>query len=74
MQEKRLKWYGHVVRREDEHINRRVLDMKVEGLRARDRPKMRWSDCVTEDMKGKNLDCTDLRGRRKWRKTDVDPT
>ena len=34
-QEKRLKWYGHAMRRDDEHINRRVLEMKIEGVRAR---------------------------------------
>jgi len=39
VQEKSLKWYGHVVRREDEHINHRVFDMKVEGMRAKGRPK-----------------------------------
>ena len=34
VQEKRLKWYGHVVRKEDKHIIHRALDMKVEGARA----------------------------------------
>jgi len=24
--------YGHVMRREDEHVKRRVLEMKVEGV------------------------------------------
>ena len=68
-------WYGHVVRREDERINRRVLDMKVERMRARGRSKSRWSDCVTEDTKERNLVGTDARGRGKWRKVvmNVDP-
>jgi len=76
VQEKRLKWYGHVVRKEDKHIIHRALDMKVEGVRASGRPKRRWSDCVTKDMKEKNLEGTDARDRRKWRTTimNVSPT
>jgi len=59
-----------------EQINRRVLDMKVEGVRARGRQKRRWADCVTEDIKERHLEGTDVRGRRKWRKAvmNIDPT
>ena len=32
---KRLRWYGHVSRRDDSHITRTVLDMVVEGVRPR---------------------------------------
>jgi len=64
------------MRREDNHIDRRVLEMKVEGVTARRRPKIRWSDYVTEDMKEKNLEGTDSRDWSKWRKEvmNVDPT
>jgi len=88
-QEKRLKWYGHVMitphitqlwyghvmKRETEHIYCRVLDMYVEWVVARGRPKRRRSDCVTEDMKEKNLEGTYARDRGKWRKAvvNVDP-
>ena len=62
-----LLWYADVMRR--------VLEMRVEGVRARDRPKQRWSDCVTEDMKEKNLEGADVRDGRKGRKevVNVDP-
>ena len=60
------KWYGHVMRREGEHVNRRVLEMKVEGVRARGKPIRCQSDCVAEDLKEKNLDeGTDARNKRK---------
>ena len=29
--ESRLKWYGHVLRREDEHVGKRVMAMEVSG-------------------------------------------
>ena len=44
----RLSWYGHVVRREETHITRSTLSMKVTGTRPRGRPKMRWLDRLCE--------------------------
>ena len=43
VQERRLKWYGHVMRREEHYIGRRAMVMKVQGRRKRGRPKRR--DC-----------------------------
>ena len=40
--QKRLSWYGHVMRREETHVTRSTLSMKVMGTRSRRRPKMRW--------------------------------
>ena len=31
VQESRLKWYGHVLRREDEYVGKRVMGMEVSG-------------------------------------------
>jgi hypothetical protein len=35
----RFSWYGHVMRREENHVTRREMDMNVEGWRGRGRPK-----------------------------------
>ena len=35
VQESRLKWYGHVLRREDEYVGKRVMAMEVQGKRRR---------------------------------------
>ncbi|KAK3521284.1 hypothetical protein QTP70_003127 [Hemibagrus guttatus] len=46
VREARLRWFGHVQRRESEYIGRRMLDMKLPGRRQRGRPKRRlvlWS-------------------------------
>ena len=32
----RLQWYGHVMRKEEDCVVRRVMDMEVEGRRRRD--------------------------------------
>ncbi|KAK3545589.1 hypothetical protein QTP70_008138 [Hemibagrus guttatus] len=39
VREARLRWFGHVQRRESEYIGRRMLDMKLPGRRQRGRPK-----------------------------------
>ncbi|XP_068227987.1 uncharacterized protein [Palaemon carinicauda] len=39
IQESRLRWYGHVMRRYKQYIERRVLEMEVRGTRRKGRPK-----------------------------------
>ena len=41
VQESRLEWYGHVLRREDEYVGKRVMGMEVPGKRRRGRPTRR---------------------------------
>ena len=33
VEERRLKWYGHVMRREEHYVGRRAMEMKVQGRR-----------------------------------------
>ena len=47
--EKRLKWYGHVRRMEEEHIVRRMLDVDIPGKRRRGRPNLRWKDACKRE-------------------------
>ncbi|KAK3566785.1 hypothetical protein QTP86_004517 [Hemibagrus guttatus] len=41
LREARLRWFGHVQKRESEYIGRRMLDMELPGRRQRGRPKRR---------------------------------
>ena len=41
-------WYGHVLRREDGHVLRRVLDFEVGGQREKGSPKRMWKRQVEE--------------------------
>ena len=43
----RLRWAGHVIRRDDD-LSRRVLS-EPGGKRLRGRPRLRWEDGVKED-------------------------
>ena len=46
----RLRWYGHVKRREEDYVGKRMMETVVPGRRKRERPRRRWMDLVREDM------------------------
>ena len=76
VQEIRLKWYGHVIRREEHYVGRRAMVMPVQGRRKRGRPKRRWLDKVKDDIKEKGLSADDVYDRATWRRMSsyIDPT
>jgi len=63
----RLRWYGHVMRREDNVGIKKVLGFEVEGRLARGRPKLMWKDVVDRDMKEYQMEESDWGDRVKWR-------
>ena len=63
----RLRWYGHVSRRDDIHMTRTVLDMVVEGVRPRGRPKLRYMDTIRRDIKKNALTDVTILNRKDWR-------
>ena len=67
VQDSRLKWYGHVLRREDEYVGKRVMAMEVPGKRRRGRPKRRWLDKIRNDLSEKELSGEDVQDRTKRR-------
>ena len=50
MREGRLRWYEHVMRRDQEYVGRKMIEMELPGKRKRGRPKRRFLDVVKEDM------------------------
>ena len=58
MREGKLRWYGHVMRRDQDYVGRKIMKMELPGKRKIGRPKRRFLDIVKEDM-GKLV-----RGRR----------
>ena len=55
VQESRLKWYEHVLRREDEYVGKRVMVMEVPGKRRRERPEQMWLDNIKNDLSEREL-------------------
>ena len=68
-----LKWYGHVMRREEHYVGRRAMVMKVQGRRKRGRPKRRWLDKVKDDIKEKGQSADDVYDRATWRRMSSYP-
>ena len=73
VQESRLKWYGHVLRREDECVGKRVMAMEVPGKRRRGRPNRGWLDSIMNDLSEIQLSGEDAQDRAKCRRL-VDAT
>ena len=65
--EARLRWYGHVLRKDDGYIGRRMLRMELPGKRKRGRPKRRFVDVVKEDMAEVEVKEEDADDRSNWR-------
>ncbi|KAK3524733.1 hypothetical protein QTP86_001887, partial [Hemibagrus guttatus] len=55
VREARLRWFGHVQRRDSEYIGRRMLDMELPGRRQRGRPKRRLCLCNLSEESCKAL-------------------
>jgi len=49
LQQNRLRWYGHVLRKEDTDWVKKCMEYKVEGSRPRGRPKRTWREVVQKE-------------------------
>ena len=59
---------GHLRRKDDGYIGRRMLRMELPGKRKRGRPKRRFMDVVKQDMAEVEVTEEDTVDRRNWRK------
>jgi hypothetical protein len=61
---RRLEWAGHVVRMSDDRTVQKVFLGQPYGRKKTGRPKLRWLDCIKNDLKSM--------GVKRWRKKAED--
>ena len=66
VQENRLRWYGHIMRRNDSYSVKTVLNITTQQ-RTRGRPPASWWSNVERDLKQQNLTPLTTRDRTSWR-------
>ena len=62
-----VRWYGHVLRRDDNSVLRVALDLEGSGKRKLGRPKKDWKKQVEKETKKIGLKKEDAQNRAKWR-------
>ena len=68
MQRNRLRWFGHVERREELCWIKRIETLQVDGDGVKGRPRERWREVLKEDMRKKGLCREDAWDRSRWRR------
>jgi len=70
LQQNRLQWHGHVLRKEDTDCDwvKKCMEYEVEGSRTRGRPKRTWRKVVQKDCQARNLNREDAMDHGRWKK------
>ena len=63
----RLRWYGHVKRREEGYVRKRMMEMAVPGRRKKGKQRRRSMDLAREDLKSVGAKKGDEIDWVKWR-------
>ena len=63
----KLRWYGHILRRNNGDVLRRALDFEVVKRSGRGRPNMTWKRQVEEHTDQTGLKREDAIDKVKWR-------
>jgi hypothetical protein len=66
IEQKRLRWFGHVKRIPENRLPLKILEWEPEGTRRKGRPKERWIDGVRRSMTKHGLTEEDTRDRDRW--------
>ncbi|KAK6738500.1 hypothetical protein RB195_020541 [Necator americanus] len=67
MKEARLRWFGHVLQREENSVAKTALKLDVSGVMPRERPKTRYLESVKLDMIDARFCTADAMDRTKWK-------
>ena len=68
MSESRLRCYGHVMKRDQDYVARKMMEMELPRKRKTGRPKRRFLDVAKKDMGEIGAKETEVENRTVWRK------
>jgi len=68
LQQNRLRWYEHVLSREDNDWVKKCMEYEVEGARPKGRPKKSWTELVEKDCQAGKLNRQDATDCNRWMK------
>ena len=68
MKRNRLRWLGHVLRRDDDDWVKKIMSFEVEGKRGRGRPRITWSQAAERNMRECGLKREDAKDKERWRR------
>ena len=61
-----VRWYGYVVRRDNDNLLKRTLMLEMKGQRRRGKPRQRWRRQVEENTKRIGLEMEQASNRTRW--------
>jgi len=68
LEQNRLRWYGHVLRKEDTDCVKKCTEYEVEGSRPRGRPKRMWTEVVQKDCQACKLNKEGAVDHGRWKR------
>jgi len=68
LQQDRLRWYEHVLQKDDNDWVKKCMEYEVEGSRTRGRPKRTELEVVQKDCQAYKLSREDATVHGRWRK------
>ena len=64
----RLRWFGHVQRRDANNVTRRVMELAIPGARRQGRPKKTWHHQIQDDLTAVGVTQDVTLERNEWRR------
>ena len=67
----RIRWFGHVMRKQDTRLPKKLFTLELTGRRPIRRPRTRWRDQVKQDLERRGLSWTDVTSKSLWNDENI---